>query len=70
MPHAELCPVCSGTGKCEGETCHGCVGLGWVVVGIECSAYPQYPTYPVHPSTPWDSPWYSYTTCLTGQGTS
>lgn len=43
--HAEICPVCKGTGKykeyldyvtttqayCE-KTCHGCSGKGWVIV--------------------------------------
>jgi len=45
MTHAEVCPVCSGTGKLEirdpygrtatvplYQTCHGCSGKGWVVV--------------------------------------
>jgi hypothetical protein len=59
--HAELCPVCLGTGHRERlrvpsseitkETiCHGCGGRGWVE--IEDST-PQYmPYYPL-PSTPY-----------------
>jgi len=46
--HAELCPVCGGSGKYtevvlnsdttaqpQPKTCHGCFGLGWVVVNDE-----------------------------------
>ena len=40
MAHAELCPVCGGTGKIKSptfilgknKTCHGCGGSGWVEV--------------------------------------
>lgn len=41
MAHAELCPVCGGSGQVNsmdplqtGATrlCHGCGGTGWVVV--------------------------------------
>lgn len=41
MTHAEICPVCSGSGvyypagytvNQSGEVCHGCDGRGWVVV--------------------------------------
>ena len=39
MVHSELCPVCNGKGKLEdmkvtqgSKNCHGCGGLGWVVV--------------------------------------
>jgi len=46
MSHAQICPVCDGTGKTRnpdynpnltypGEeivTCHGCGGAGWVTV--------------------------------------
>jgi hypothetical protein len=41
--HAELCPVCKGSGrivtvsesanKNPSEQCHGCEGKGWVEVG-------------------------------------
>ena len=36
--HAELCPVCKGSGKWwdprdnKLHTCHGCQGMGWVAV--------------------------------------
>ena len=46
--HAELCPVCKGTGKYKDytncnytsityieKTCHGCNGMGWVEVTDE-----------------------------------
>ena len=36
MKHAELCPVCGGTGKVNGEKCHGCDGKGWVEVEGAC----------------------------------
>jgi DnaJ-class molecular chaperone len=43
MNHAEMCPVCQGTGRIPEENwsyvteineilCHGCNGRGWVVV--------------------------------------
>lgn len=31
---AELCPVCKGSGKYEGNTCHGCEGRGWLTLYI------------------------------------
>jgi len=36
MKHAEICPVCGGTGKVNMEKCHGCDGKGWVEVEGEC----------------------------------
>lgn len=45
MSHAEICPICKGTGKLEKRICHGCDGKGWVTVGID---YP-----PAHYSEPW-----------------
>lgn len=43
MSHAEVCPVCKGSGKVFSsssnttatsiqETCHGCDGDGWIIV--------------------------------------
>jgi DnaJ-class molecular chaperone len=42
MSHAELCPVCKGSGQVQDnnesgtsiiyKTCHGCKGNGWIVV--------------------------------------
>jgi hypothetical protein len=41
MSHAEVCPVCKGTGNIHTSDtatgagpvkCHGCFGLGWVTV--------------------------------------
>lgn len=41
--HAELCPVCNGTGRYQGiAQCHGCDGDGWVEVGNN----PEYVPYP------------------------
>jgi len=52
MTHAEVCPVCGGSGQVNKEaqawtnsttdatfktTCHGCGGRGWVVVGSKKS---------------------------------
>lgn len=49
--HAEICPVCKGSGKYTEtkvistgvgsnyyyqRTCHGCGGLGWVIITDEC----------------------------------
>lgn len=54
MSHAEICPVCKGSGKLEDITpidireksCHGCNGKGWVTVE---SLYP----YPYYPTITW-----------------
>jgi DnaJ-class molecular chaperone len=55
--HAEVCPVCKGSGKVKGSVggvgqqftvfCHGCDGRGWVQVGGE-----QVPLYVT--GWPWD----------------
>ena len=45
---ADLCPVCMGSGKREGEQCHGCGGLGWVTVP-ECRYMPVIVTPYVDP---------------------
>ena len=53
--HAEVCPLCHGTGRLdtpEGGTraCHGCEGKGWVVVpGVGVGQQPVY--YPVYQPT-------------------
>lgn len=64
MAHAEICPVCKGSGKLKNYpdldqpsttvpapdvTCHGCGGCGWVTVGVD---YP-----PVSPCPGWIPPW-------------
>ena len=62
MAHAEICPVCKGTGKYQEnpfppnsstatmkQLCHGCGGRGWVTVGTE------YPTE--HPKSKDTSPY-------------
>ena len=50
MNHGEKCPVCQGIGRLpnDGKTsdatdkvCHGCFGLGWIV--IEDKMFPDYP---------------------------
>jgi len=68
MSHAELCPVCGGSGKLPDESsgtstaptahpCHGCGGLGWVPVRDWCYPCPPLPGYPVpyppHPDEIW-----------------
>lgn len=45
MNHAERCPVCGGKGRLPEELleeevfiniCHGCGGIGWIVVPDDC----------------------------------
>jgi len=55
MAHAEICPVCSGTGCTDDGIepritvdCHGCNGKGWVEVGNDNIPVP----YPVPAPTP------------------
>lgn len=40
MSHAELCPVCKGTGKVNEKECHGCQGKGWIEIGDSIPYYP------------------------------
>ena len=47
MSHAELCPVCNGTGVLP---CRGCNGLGWVTV--HDYPVPVMPQLPVVQSRP------------------
>lgn len=56
--HAELCPVCHGTGWYEltNSKCHGCDGDGWV----EVCDNPEYIPYPYDCDAP-DIAWpYQY----------
>lgn len=39
MAHAELCPVCEGSGMWMEEPCHGCEGVGWITVSDEDPDY-------------------------------
>ena len=60
MSHAEICPICGGfgrirtntdtTGGSEEEICHGCGGVGWVVVDDN---YPILPSPFIPPNTKW-----------------
>ena len=60
MAHAEICPVCGGSGKLKKKQCHGCNGLGWVTVGIEVVSYPIVPYI-----SPWqESPHWGSTTTI------
>ena len=66
MSHAEVCPICHGTGKVEDyedfldttapleRTCHGCGGKGWVSVddGEDYPAYPLPMPVDLHPWGP------------------
>jgi hypothetical protein len=49
MAHAETCPVCHGTGKYLGNTCHGCHGKGWIEVNGERHIYPNPDKFPDFP---------------------
>jgi len=60
MAHAEVCPICQGTGSVEnivsdnttmpdgigGRPCHGCGGAGWVSVQDHCPMPPPVPYTP------------------------
>ena len=79
MRHAELCPVCNGSGKViasqstdvtvRTKKCHGCNGKGWVEIGIDYSSIP-YISYYTSPWTtlwvaPYESTWDGKTTGMT-----
>ncbi len=63
MAHAEVCPVCWGTGKArrfgatdlteEWVNCHGCGGKGWVEVSDNSPHYPRPYPQPEPAPTPW-----------------
>jgi len=55
MRHAELCPVCSGSGKYKKKKCHGCGGKGWIEVGRDMDF--SIPPYPRPWPNPYDSPY-------------
>ncbi len=66
MVHAEICPVCKGTGKIRKKTgypeptktCHGCGGKGWVEVGREEPVFIPKPDNPYpYPTIPFPKPW-------------
>jgi len=57
--HAELCPVCKGSGKYHNKECHGCNGKGWILVP-EVRTEPWYPYYPTYPTSPYPI-WYRQT---------
>lgn len=66
--HSEICPVCQGKGKIDGQACHGCNGRGWVEV--QDSTYPPFiPCTPPAPVYPWPTyppnhdPYYPNWTC-------
>ena len=62
MAHSEKCPVCEGTGKYEEDSCHGCYGRGWIVIGYEPMPYIPQPYYPtITPALPWPRPYPSRT---------
>jgi hypothetical protein len=67
MSHAELCPVCKGSGKHQvvDQACHGCDGKGWVTVqdSSEQQTIPYYVPVPYYvPPTEPLNPWYPYST--------
>lgn len=61
--HAEICPVCKGTGRYYDHpeigkdyvVCHGCAGDGWVEVCDGCCCEPT-PSLPVVPYIPYPLP--------------
>ena len=64
MSHAELCPVCGGSGEVWRSdpntssvgyytTCHGCGGCGWVIVP---DSMPYTPSW--SPWNPYDNEWW------------
>jgi hypothetical protein len=71
MSHAEICPICHGTGKLSAKveewvttggnvgykTCHGCGGKGWIEVADSYAPIYPYPNFPS--SDPY--PWYTHT---------
>ena len=58
--HAEICPVCSGSGNYSEKECHGCNGKGWVMVvgGNPSFPMPVYPE-PIRPFKPYYPYWIS-----------
>ena len=60
MYHAEICPVCQGTGEYPNPnkgtlTCHGCEGDGWIEVNNDPIGYRPQP-YDCPETPPWDPP--------------
>lgn len=57
--HAEICPVCKGSGKYENNPCHGCNGKGWVEVGGYVKPSQEKPIEwpPARTYLPADNPW-------------
>ena len=59
MAHAEVCPVCKGSGRigCDStspaQACHGCNGLGWVTIGEEYPAPAEPRGVPDQPYIDW-----------------
>lgn len=57
MSHAEVCPLCRGSGKrdeaLDDQNCHGCDGKGWVTVSDD-GPFPFVPVpyYPICPQNP------------------
>ena len=58
MAHAEICPVCNGSGQLnpmgqdsstvvpQSQNCHGCSGKGWVEIGNTVSGMWVWPPGP------------------------
>lgn len=72
MAHAELCPICKGSGylttdytpttagMTTAKPCHGCNGKGWIEVQDSQTVYPYWVYYPIYiepyPSQPYYLP--------------
>lgn len=60
---AELCPVCSGSGKYNKKQCHGCNSMGWILIPETNKQYvPYLMPYPIspEPTYPWNPNSYSW----------
>ena len=60
--HAEVCPLCKGSGwktDLTGVVCHGCNGRGWVEVNdsVAQPVYPGFPWWGIYPP-PTADPYY------------
>uniref|UniRef100_A0A6M3K604 Putative chaperone n=1 Tax=viral metagenome TaxID=1070528 RepID=A0A6M3K604_9ZZZZ len=79
MTHAEICPVCKGTGEkvvkestsygtCTFETkCNGCGGKGWIAIEDKNESSTPYCTFITYPPYPYN-PYTTYSPYLTYYG--
>jgi hypothetical protein len=53
MSHAEICPVCRGSGNYNNNQCHGCSGYGWITVQDTIPYIVPYIPFTISPYTVW-----------------